>query len=65
HQGKGFGHRAMELLIEHVRTRPSASELLLTHKRGEGGPEGFYLRFGFEHTGKEYDGEIEMRLGLS
>ena len=29
HQGKGYARRAMELLIEHVRGRPMAEELVL------------------------------------
>jgi RimJ/RimL family protein N-acetyltransferase len=29
HQGKGYARRAMELLIEHIRGRPMAEELVL------------------------------------
>ena len=41
YQGKGFGRRAIELLIQYVRTRPAAKELLVSCGQGEGGPEGF------------------------
>jgi hypothetical protein len=34
-------------------------------RRGEGSPEGFYLRLGFRPTGEEPHGEIELSLNLS
>jgi diamine N-acetyltransferase len=64
HQGKGYGRRAMEHLVEYVRTRPGAVELLASYVPIEGGPEGFYRKLGFEPTGQEIDGEIVMRLSL-
>ena len=64
HQGKGYGRRAMELRIEHVKTRPGAKELLLSYVPGEGSPEGFYRRLGFELTGEENEGKIMARLRL-
>jgi diamine N-acetyltransferase len=65
HQRKGFGTRALELLIEHVRTRPNATHLYTSYKTGEGSPEGFYLRCGFVPTGDvdEY-GEHLARIEL-
>jgi diamine N-acetyltransferase len=64
HQRKGFGRRALELLIEHVRTRPGARELLLSYHPGEGSPRDFYRGLGFEDTGEVQDGEMVMRLRL-
>ncbi|MDQ4127205.1 MAG: GNAT family N-acetyltransferase [Actinomycetota bacterium] len=64
HQGKGYGRRAMELLIEHVKTRPMAEELSLSYVPSEGSPEGFYRGLGFEPTGEENDGEVMMSLRL-
>jgi diamine N-acetyltransferase len=64
HQGKGFGRRAVEQLIEYVKARPGAKELLTSHVPIEGGPEGFYRKLGFEPTGEEDGGEVVMRLGL-
>jgi len=55
HQGQGYGQRAMELVIEHVRTLPNATELLLSYVPGEGEPRPFYERLGFAETG-ELDG---------
>ncbi len=64
HQGRGYGRRAMESLIDYVRRRPNAREITLSHHPGEGGPEGFYRKLGFVHTGKVIDEELEMRLVL-
>lgn len=64
HQGRGFGRRALELVVEYVRTRPGATELLVSYVPGEGSPRGFYARFGFVETGEVDDGEIVMRLPL-
>ncbi len=65
HQGKGYGRRAMELLIEHVKTRPGARELLTSYLPGDGSPEGFYRSLGFEPTGEVDDGELVIRLPLA
>jgi diamine N-acetyltransferase len=64
YQKFGFGRKAIQLLIEHVRTRPGAEELLLSCGEGEGSPEGFYAKLGFERTGEMEDEEIVMRLKL-
>jgi len=64
HQGKGFGRQAMGLLIEHVRGRPGAKELLLSYVPGEGSPEPFYRSLGFEPTGEMDGDEVVMRLPL-
>ena len=54
HHGKGFGRRAIELLVDYVRTLPGATELLVSCGQGEGSPEEFYLKMGFKHNGKMY-----------
>jgi diamine N-acetyltransferase len=63
-QRMGFGGKAVGLLVEYVKTRPNATELLLSYVPKEGGPKAFYESLGFVHTGKEHEGELEMRLGL-
>jgi diamine N-acetyltransferase len=63
-QGRGYGARAMELVIEHVRGRPGSVELTLSHVPGDGAPDGFYERLGFVHTGEEDEGELVMRIPL-
>ena len=64
YQQLGFGRQAIQLLIAHVRTRPNATELLLSYVPKEGGPQPFYERLGFVHTGREDDGELEMKIAL-
>lgn len=64
YQRHGFGRRALELLIDHVRTRPNARKLLLSYVPAEGSPEPFYAQLGFVNTGEVDDGENIMELGL-
>jgi diamine N-acetyltransferase len=65
YQGKGIGRRAMELVVAHVRTRPNAKTLLLTHVQEPDNAGPFYLKMGFEYTGcDQTNGELEMRLVL-
>lgn len=64
YQRNGYGRRAVEQLIEYVRTRPNATELLVSYVPGDGSPRDFYLGLGFEETGKMEDGEIVLRLPL-
>ncbi len=64
YQGTGVGRRALELLIEHVRTRPGAKELFTSVVPGEGSPGPFYEKLGFRYTGEKDEGELVMRLEL-
>ncbi len=64
YQGQGYGRRTLELLIDHVNTRPNAKELFLSHVPGTGSPEGFYRKLGFEHTGDQTGEELVMKLTL-
>ncbi len=51
YQGRGFGRRAMELVIAHVKMRPNAKVLYLGHRRDPGNAGGFYQKLGFEYPG--------------
>jgi diamine N-acetyltransferase len=64
HQRQGYGRRALELLVEYVRTRPNATELLTSYVPADGGPEPFYRRLGFIDTGKIDDGAVVIKLAL-
>ena len=64
HQRKGYGRRALELLVERVRGLPGAANLGASYVPAEGGPEGFYRGFGFVDTGEVNDGEVVCRLPL-
>ena len=60
HQGKGYGYRALELVIAYVRTLPNAQELFLSYTPAEGSLSPFYRKLGFEE--KEYSlEEIYMK----
>jgi diamine N-acetyltransferase len=63
YQGVGYGRKAVDLLIDYVKTRPNATELLVSHiKELPGNPGPFYQKVGFEYTGEEDDGELMMKL---
>ncbi|NNF68300.1 MAG: GNAT family N-acetyltransferase [Acidimicrobiia bacterium] len=64
HQGRGYGRAAMTQAIDYVRTLPNATEMFLSYVPAEGGPRDFYAGLGFVDTGREQDGELEMRLAL-
>lgn len=63
-QGSGHGRHAVELLVEHVRSRPHAERLLTSCLPGADSALPFYLKTGFERTGREVDGEIELARPL-
>ncbi len=64
HHGKGLGRRAMELVLAYVRTRPGAVTLETSCGQGEGSPEGFYRKLGFERNGKMIGEEVGLSLTL-
>lgn len=64
YQGMGYGRRAIELLINHVKTRPNATELKVSYVPGEGTPGPFYAKMGFVETGEVEHGENIMSLKL-
>ena len=63
-QRKGYGRRAMELLVEYVRSRPNATEITVGSIPGNGSPQAFYEGFGFVDTGEVKGGEVILRLEL-
>jgi len=66
YQGRGYGRKAMELVIRRIRRRPNATALTTYVEREEGGPEDFYRKFGFELTGEidSQSGQHKMKLDL-
>lgn len=65
YQGMGFGRQAINLLVAHVKTRPQATELLVSYRpEGEGHPGPFYHKLGFVDTGDVEEGENVARLEL-
>jgi diamine N-acetyltransferase len=63
-QGRGYGGRAVALLVNHARTRPGITRFATTYVEGDGGPAGFYRRLGFTPTGRVIEGESEAILDL-
>jgi diamine N-acetyltransferase len=64
HQGRGYGRRAMELLLDEARA-DGAREITLSVVPGEHSALDFYRGLGFEETGNIEHGELELRLSLT
>lgn len=64
HQGHGYGRKAVEQLVEYVKTRPQANELFVSYVPGEGSPGEFYRKLGFSETGDVQGEEVVMRLPI-
>ncbi|MBA2411958.1 MAG: GNAT family N-acetyltransferase [Burkholderiaceae bacterium] len=64
YQRKGLGRTAVKLLIDHVRARPGAEKLLVSHMSTVDELGRFYGSLGFVYTGAEDDGEKVMALEL-
>ena len=64
YQGHGYGRRAVELVVEYVKTRPGARALMTSCVPGDGSPCPFYERLGFVPTGEVDEGEIVLCLAL-
>jgi RimJ/RimL family protein N-acetyltransferase len=63
HQGRGIGGTALRIWLDDMRAAGHAA-VGVSWVPGHGGPEGFYLRNGFEPTGEVRDGEIVARRVL-
>jgi diamine N-acetyltransferase len=64
-QGRGYGRAALDLVVAHVRTRPDARELLVSHVEGPLSPGPFYTAYGFVPTGQVHEGEPVLSLDLT
>jgi diamine N-acetyltransferase len=65
HQSKGYGRRALDLVVERLRARNLYEQLLSSYVPGDDGPGAFYLAYGFVETGETTHGEVVIRLPLS
>lgn len=63
HQRRGIGAMALALVANEMRSR-GARTLLVSWGEGKGSPRPFYLKHGFDPTGRIDDGETEARLQL-
>ncbi|MHA1239369.1 MAG: GNAT family N-acetyltransferase [Promethearchaeota archaeon] len=64
YQGKGYGQKAVELVINHLKIRPNAKEITLHHEQTDGNAGEFYEKLGFKLTGKILHNELERKLIL-
>jgi diamine N-acetyltransferase len=63
-QGRGYGTATLDLVVEHVRKRPDARVLLVSHVVGPTSPVTFYQQYGFRLTGEVHDGEPMLEFDL-
>jgi len=64
YQGKGYGKKALELIIDFVKKQPGAKAFFTSCVPGEGSPSHFYEKLGFTPTGEIDDGEHVYELKL-
>jgi GNAT superfamily N-acetyltransferase len=65
HQGRGYGTATLDLIVDYFRRRPEVKIMRTSCGQGEGGPLGFYERYGFEQTGEiVFDNEILLQYEL-
>ncbi len=65
YQGRGYGKKAVELLIQHLKER-GIFRLKTSYGQGKGSPEEFYKKLGFVPNGEMYGEETgaEIRFFL-
>lgn len=65
YQGRGYGTATLDLIADYFRGRPEVELMRTSCGQGEGGPLGFYERYGFEQTGEiVFDNEILLQYDL-
>ena len=62
HQRGGVGRAVLDAVCNHIRAEEPPHELFTSWVPAPGGPEPFYLSYGFEATGEVDDGEVVGRL---
>jgi diamine N-acetyltransferase len=63
-QGRGYGRATIDAIVAELRSRPNAEVLWTSCADGDGSPQPFYLRYGFEKTGEAKWGEDLLRLDI-
>ncbi|MDQ5873971.1 MAG: GNAT family N-acetyltransferase [Actinomycetota bacterium] len=65
YQRRGHGTATLDLIVEYFRERPGVEVLWTSAGQGDGSPNKFYERYGFEQTGEiVFDNEVLLRLRL-
>ncbi len=63
-QSKGYGRRAIELLLDEIRNRPGAAAIHICYVPGNPIAKTFYGSLGFVETGLDEDGEMIAQIRL-
>lgn len=61
-QGKGYGKKAMQMVIKEIRKRPDCTHIKLSIEPGNKAGEMLYRSLGFKKTGEIIEGEEVMCL---
>ena len=61
HQEKGYGKKAVELILDKLKTRPDCAEIRTSFVRQNALAEYFFGSLGFRRIADGLDGEIVMR----
>lgn len=64
HQGKGYGRRAMELVLDEIRNISDATRILICYSPANPVARNFYSSFGFVETELDEDGEMYAEIRL-
>lgn len=65
HQGRGYGRRALQTLLDGIRATPGASKVWISYVPGNEVASNFYASFGFVETEIDEEGEMVAVLDLS
>jgi diamine N-acetyltransferase len=52
YQRSGCARQALDVVRSHLRSQPGVVRLISSYVPGDDGPEAFYLRYGFQKTGR-------------
>ena len=63
-QRLNLGRKALDLIVEHARSRPGMAQLLASYVPGPGCPRDFYLKYGFRETGRTCADGTENEIAL-
>lgn len=63
-QRDGLGHKTLDLIVEHARSRPGMTDMLASYVPGPGCPREFYLKYGFRETGRTCADGTENEISL-
>jgi len=61
HQEKGYGKKALQLILDKIKTRPNCQEIRTSFVRANALAEYFFGSMGFQRIADGLDGEIVMR----